>query len=101
MGSNAFYVCTTSSKSRWGAPEVVLTPSIFAKDTLVRLKKRRLGPIIDLMVGRRKLAKARSVEVEEGGDEDTPRTTKGRRHLPFGRGSSVCPEESKGMFAKF
>lgn len=33
------------------APEVVSASSIFAKDILVRLKSKRLGPTIDLKVG--------------------------------------------------
>lgn len=47
--------------------KVVPTPSIFAKDHLIRLKRRRSGPTIDLKAGRRELAEARDVEVEEGG----------------------------------
>lgn len=35
---------------------------IFAKDPLMRLKRKRLGPTFDLNVGRRELAQARAEE---------------------------------------
>lgn len=55
------------------ALQVVTAPSIFAKGPLMRLNRKRLGPTVDLKVGRRELAKARATEVKEEVEEDTPR----------------------------
>lgn len=48
------------------APEVVSIPSIFAMDPLIRLKRKRLDPTLDLNSGRRELAEARAQEAEKG-----------------------------------
>lgn len=60
---------------------MVLTPSIFAKDPSMRLKRKRLGPTIDLKVGRRKMGEARVAEPVEGGEEDTPCIEEGEEDI--------------------
>lgn len=70
---------------------MVLTPLIFAKDHLMRLKKKRLGPTMGLKVARRELTEARVIEAEEGGKNGTSRPfmqKKGKK-TSVGGGSSL------------
>lgn len=53
--------------------EVVLAPTIFVKDSFMRLKRERLGPIVDLKEVRREQAVAWAMEAEEENEGDTPR----------------------------
>lgn len=46
--------------------EVMLDPTIFAKDPFMRLKRKRLGPAIDLKEVRRERVVAQAMEAEEG-----------------------------------
>lgn len=51
---------------------VVPAPTISAKHPFMRLKRKRLGPIIDLKEVRRERAMAGAMEVEGKEEEDTP-----------------------------
>lgn len=49
---------------------MVPTPTIFTKDPSIRLKRKKLVPIVDISEGRKERAITRKGEAEGG--EDTP-----------------------------
>lgn len=73
---------------------MVSTPLIFAKDPIIRLKRKKLGPTIHLKDGRREWAEAWAMESEEGDEEDTPRPTARRK------GKKTSAPLKKKQFAK-
>lgn len=50
-----------------------INPIDIRQDPLMRLKRKRLAPTIDLKARRREQAEARAMETAEGGEEDIPR----------------------------
>lgn len=93
----------------WSAPEVVSTSSIFAMDPMMRLKRKRLGPTIDLKAGRRKLAEARAQEAEEGvrklplepWAEEGEEVFCPRKRKQLTLGSSTAPKRAKVSLQNF
>lgn len=60
---------------------MVLTPTIFAKDPYMRLKKKKLGPNFDLREEKQELALAWAMEATGEEEEDVPCLVQKRRKM--------------------
>lgn len=88
---------------------MMLAPIIFFKDSLMRLKRKRLDPTVNLKEVRRGQAVEQSIEIEEEEEGDAPcpsHRRRGKRQLLQKRkqvasGSSSSPKRAKVQFVKF
>lgn len=108
--SNAASLCmhNFTNNSDKSPLEVVPTPSIFSKDRLMRLKRERLGPIIDPKEGRREWPLAQATEAKDEDDNPRPLTwKKGKKIATPRKGKQAAPgfwsasKRAKEHFAKF